>query len=129
MTVVDTGLTETVWEPRLADQRPRLFSGAPVFTDMVTVGEGADWQNAKTKTTTRWAVCLYVDEEEPEDRVTANVVGFPGVVSDGVTEEEAIKNVREALGLALASLEADECIEAELPYAIPMGGRIVFVTA
>ena len=127
--IMDTAHTETVWEPKAVRNEPRLFAGEPVFTEVVTTQAGDDWENAETHTITRWAVCLYVDEEEPEGRVTADVVGLRGVVSDGVTEEEAIENVCEALRLALASFEDSELIEVQLPYAIPTGGRIVFVAA
>lgn len=118
--------TDTVFEHKAEREELRVFSGPPVFTDAITSYLDDDWENAKTETITRWAVCLFRDGEDPQRWVTADVIGFPGVASEGATEDEAMANVREALKLALESLGEGELIEMPAKYVIPSGGRVVF---
>ena len=104
-----------------------VFTGAPAFTSTSISCVRDDWENAKTETVTRWAVCLYTDREDPKRWVTAEVIALPGVASEGATEEEAIDNVREALGLALENKQK-EPVQPRRRYVVPRGGRVVYVT-
>lgn len=119
--------TETVCEPVALREKPRMFVGTPVYTDLVTTWEEDNWEQARVEGVTRWAVCLYRDEEEAEGWVTAEVIALSGVASEGATEAQATANVKEALKLALDALQEDERQVREA-YAIPPGGRVAYVT-
>ena len=110
-------------------EKPRIFVGLPVYTELVTVWPEDNWKEAQVQGVTRWAVCLYRDEEDVEGWVTADVIALPGVASEGATEAQAIANVKEALNLALEALQGEENRQVRDAYAIPPGGRVVYVTS
>jgi len=103
----------------------RVFGGQAVLCETWTSFRDDDWENPTTTTTTRWAVCIYRDPGDPERWITADVVAFEGVSSEGITEEEALKNVAEALRVALED-NADSLIRRQT-YIVPPDGMIRYV--
>ena len=57
----------------------------------------------------RYQICL---RPEPEGGFTVIVPSLPGCISQGETQEEALKNIREAIELYLEPIE-DETIASE----------------
>jgi predicted RNase H-like HicB family nuclease len=51
-------------------------------------------------------------EKSPEGGYTAVVPSLPGCMSGGDSREEALKNIREAVGLYLERIEDDEVFAA-----------------
>lgn len=101
-----------------------VFSGPSEMNVVTIVAHGGEFQ---FETITRWAVCLFRDPEDAEGWVTAEVVAFSGVVSEGATEETALSNAREALLLALEASAKGEILDRRDSYVIPSGGRIAYV--
>ena len=76
----------------------------------------------------KWAVCLYRDIEEPGPWLTADVIGLPGVTSQGVSREEAISNVAEAIALRFEVEDEREAMkELRRDYTMPAGSELVYV--
>jgi predicted RNase H-like HicB family nuclease len=61
----------------------------------------------------RYTVVL---EQEPDEGYVAIVPALPGCVSQGDTREEAMRNIREAIGLYV-----EDCIEAGEPVPSEAG--------
>jgi predicted RNase H-like HicB family nuclease len=90
-----------------------------------TSGRGLNWtQKSLSPTTVYYChICLL---EEEDGSFSAIVLNLPGAGSCGKTEDEAIRNAREAISAVIAShIDARE----EIPwrdvasYDIPEGGR------
>ncbi|HWE95189.1 MAG TPA: type II toxin-antitoxin system HicB family antitoxin [Tepidisphaeraceae bacterium] len=69
----------------------------------------------------RYTVVL---EQEPDEGYVAIVPALPGCVSQGDTREEAMRNIREAIGLYV-----EDCIEAGEPVPSEAGKEFVEVEA
>jgi len=119
---VATSSTETS-----SETEERRFVGPPVTTQVAaTITEDGP---ATYATLTEWAVCLAYEEEDDEPRkyYVAQVVAFPGVVSQGLTETEARANIKEALSLALECMDSP-ALPTETDYMIPAHAKIIYVS-
>lgn len=84
---------------------------------------------SEVTTHNRWAVCLYRDADETGQFLTADVIGLPGVASEGASREEAISNVKEAIRLRFEGEDEKEVMkELRHDYTIPVGGELIYVT-
>ncbi len=76
----------------------------------------------------KWAVCLYRDAEELGPWLTADVIGLPGVTSQGASRDEAISNVAEAIALRFEVEDEREIMKAlRREYMMPAGSELVYV--
>ncbi len=103
----------------------KYFEGLPVFTASTLQLCDGDWHEAVSE---RWAVCLFRDVDDPENWVTAEVIGVRGIASEGATREEAMGNIKEALLLARDEAGAEGLEIDRLEYRIPANGDVVHVT-
>ena len=112
-----------------ANDVPWMFEGDRVIADAFIAATKDTLQTAEPVIQMRWAVCLDRDPGEPEGWIVAQVIAMPGIASQGRNKAEALENIREALLLALDQLAADGVAEIPLlPYEVPSGGQVVYVT-
>lgn len=107
------------------------FEGERVVVDfsLFYLATEAAFAEAQPEETTRWAVCLETGPDTEEGWVVAEVIGLPGIASEGRDKAEALDNIREALSLALDELGPEGLTEMEFPpYEIPAGGQVAYVT-
>ena len=105
----------------LMPRQPYEFTGERVIESLTY--DPTDMRIARME---RWAVCLFVDPEDPKKRVTAEVIGFPGVASEGDGEEEALTNLHEALELALDEPEGVRVSDRR--YVVPPGATVAYMS-
>lgn len=101
----------------------KTFKGSPVSVSATVSVIGG---KPKQVTIQHWAACLYRDPEDDGDWLICEIVGIPGVISQGKTRQEAMENAKEALACALEELiEAGVKVELRRDYVIPAGGEVV----
>jgi len=103
----------------------RIFAGQTVICETWTSFRDDDWENPTTITTTRWAVCVHRAPDDPDHRVTADVVAFKGISSKGKTEDEALADLARALRTALE--EGIDSLTPQASYIIPRNGQIRYL--
>ena len=75
-----------------------------------------------------WAICIHRDPEETEGWLTGEVIGIPGVVSQGRNRQETLTNLKEALECALEELRSTNTpVELRREFDIPDGGEIIYL--
>lgn len=111
----------------VVEKGPRKFTGGLVITSAGVLIPGGDVSKAEYQTLNRWAVCLSRDPEDLEGWITAEVIGLPGIASEGRTRDEAISNVREALMRAIEEGGAEEIKVEPGQHELPEGSQVVYV--
>ena len=103
------------------------FEGEPVISTFC-IRANPDGATETTRDR-KWAVCLYRDIEEPGPWLTADVIGLPGVTTQGATREEAISNVKEAIDLRFEGEDEKEVMkDLHRDYIMPAGSELIYVT-
>jgi predicted RNase H-like HicB family nuclease len=131
--MVDVRGRDEGWQPMKPEDSGEnwTFEGERVIVD-VSISyppTEAGFAEAEPQETTRWAVCLETGPDTEDGWVVAEVIGLPGVASEGRSKAEALDNIREALSLALDELGAEGISGMVFPpYEISAGGQVVYVT-
>ena len=104
------------------------FTGEASFTTLGVTFDPDDPKNPRVVSSVRWAVCLFSDPDDPDGMTTADVIGFPGVASEGASRKEALDNAREALECAIEGLRGEDPPSPPDSYTIPRGGEVVYLS-
>lgn len=118
---------EAVCEPTTRAAEASMYPETTEFSGMTRTrfySVDADWRQ---HTIERWTVCIYKDPEDTAGWLTVDVLGLPGVASQGHSRDEAVSNAREAIELALEDGD-QEVIDTVRDYEVPAGGTILDVS-
>ena len=102
-----------------------VFAGEPVVFEKIRIEQEGNMTHTVSQ---HWAVCIHRDPEETEGWLTGEVIGLPGVVSQGRDRQETLTNVKEALESALEELRSTNTrVELRREVDIPDGGEIIYL--
>jgi len=117
---------EAVCEPTTTAAAASAYPDAAKFSGMTHMRFYSIDADGQQYTIERWTVCIYKDPEDTEGWLTVDVLGLPGVASQGRSRDEAARNAREGIELALE--DKTEVVDIVEDYEVPAGGTIVDVS-
>ena len=118
---------EAVCEPTTKAKEASAYPNKSKFSGMTRTRFYSVDADGHCNTIERWAACIYKDPEDTAGWLTVDVLGLPGVASQGHSRDEAVSNVREAIELALEDGN-QEVVDTVEDYEVPAGGTILDVS-